>query len=95
MVRHVNSHKNIIKKIMSDDYNRLSKEGARSLSLDKKNKSNTNTYNLNLTSNSNIIITKTRVTNLELVNRTRVRFLSIRVHVTTFNYITTFNLYRL
>lgn len=70
MVRHVNPHKNIIKKIMSNDYNRLSDEGAKSLSLDRKNKSNTKTYNLNQTSNSNIIITKTRVTNLELVNRT-------------------------
>lgn len=70
MVRHVNPHKNAIKKIMSNEYNRLSDEGARSLSLDRKNKSNTKTYNINVSSNSNIIITKTRVTNLELVNRT-------------------------
>ena len=67
MVRHVNPHKNVIKKIMSNEYNRLSDEGARSLSLDRKDKSKTKTYNLNKT--GNIIITKTRVTNLELVNR--------------------------
>lgn len=68
MVRYINPHKDNIKKIMSNDFERLSREGARSLSLLKDTKGKSKTYKYNVQSSS-IIIEKTNLTNLELIEK--------------------------